>query len=134
MILTTSLHIKLNKTFTENWTKRTEEYIRILKNINNFCNKWKKVENKMIRFKQHCFSKYKQKAKLKSKFLNRRQSATLMNKIWEKIKLRHFLAKITSQMKFLMKIEKFALSIKNFQTFYKQKLDLIFMRCFLSFG
>ena len=119
---------KLNQTFAKNWNGRTTEFVQILRNINIFHKKWRKVENKMVKYKLKCFLNYKQKAQLKTKFLKRRQSATKLNEFWEKKIKRRFLAKMSAQVNLLKNIEKFSLSIENLQILYKKKLDLFFLR------
>ena len=120
----------LNKTFAENWTERTAEFVRILRNMNLFCKKWRKVENKMMKFKLKCFLKYKQKAKLKTKYLSRRKSAIQLNEFWEKKMERRFLAKMIFQINLLKNLENFSLSIENLQILYKSKLESFFLKSF----
>lgn len=120
----------LNKTFAENWTERTAEFVRTLRNINIFCKNWRKVENQMLKFKLKCFLKYKQKAKYKTRYLRRRQSAAQLNEFWEKKMERRVFAKIIFQINLLKNLEKLSVSIENLQILFKCKLESFFSRSF----
>lgn len=120
----------LNKTFARNWTERTAEYVRILRNINNFYKKWRKVEKKMLKFKHKCFLRYKQKAKLKTKFLKKRQSTILLNQFWETKMIKRFISKMTFHVNILKNLEQFSSSIEKFHFLYKKKLNSFFLKSF----